>query len=245
MSTAKGWKASRNIKLMNENLDLSQPVGSDAGKPSGGIPPCKAQQCSLPSPGEQSGKSSQGPNPLSSTDVEPRSDMPSLRNGLSASEEQGQGVVIQFDSSDEALAWCTDEDGDTSLTSTPDFKRGKHHTAGKECNSALTLQAVGELKQEAEVFALGGGNIRPLSMQLLADTCVKHWPMVDHVVGVEYKPGWSIKQWTAALRVELIRITCGTIVVYLDKTRSFQQVLPLKNNLLALCKVIRQHQRNS
>ena len=147
---------------------------------------------------------------------------------------------------DKPLAWYTDEDGDTSITSTSNCKRGKHSPPDKSQSapSELVQQAVAELEQEAEAFALGA-NPRPLSMQLLADTRVKHWPMVDHVVEVNYRPGWTIKHWTSALRAEVIRITCGTVVIYFEQTLNYQQLLPLKNNQQSLCKVIRQHQRNA
>ena len=138
---------------------------------------------------------------------------------------------------DDAVAWFSDEDGNSSITSTPDFKCGRHG------ESSLEMLAVQEMEQEALGFVLGD-NIRPLSAQLLADARIAHWPMIDHIIGVEYKPGWTIKQWISALRAEVIRITCGTVIIYLEVAQAFQDVPPLKNNLMALCKVIRQHQRN-
>ena len=171
----------------------------------------------------------------------------------------GEGVVIFMETPEEELIWDSEQDGDTSVTSTPDCKCGRHLTGRlPDCDTSPILPqqqdgystgslhdlAVLELVQEGEAFLLGD-KVQPLSAHLLVDSMVKHWPMGDHVISVEFRPGWDLKQWLSALRAEVIRITCGTVILYLEKTQDYSEVAPLKNNLQAVCKVIRQHNRNT
>ena len=69
---------------------------------------------------------------------------------------------------------------------------------------------------------------------------------MDRVCKIDYRAGWSLQQWLTALRAETVRVEehIGTVVLYLEKSLTFEDVPPLKNGLQAIFKVIRQHNRN-
>ena len=138
------------------------------------------------------------------------------------------------------LAWHSDKessdvDSCCSQTSTPGFKRGVHQDVEME-------QVISLLKEEAET--LTRKQKRTPSVQILADARVSHWSKRDNVCVIETHEGWNFKQWISALRVGSIRITCRSVVLYLEHSSTYTDVPPLKNALLTVCKIIRQYDRN-
>ena len=77
------------------------------------------------------------------------------------------------------------------------------------------------------------------SVLLLADMQVKYWPEKDKVCEVIYHKNWPLKRWNQALRMGLISVTSHTVVLYLESTRCWQDVPPIKNTLTMLCKTLR------
>ena len=172
-------------------------------------------------------------------------------------------------------AWDSEVDSAHSVTSTPDFKRGKHETTsstsissiirkvsmtgnsngrGKKRKASeimeqklLDEQAREHIRWEAEEFIQHQGRKkkRSPSVHILADSRIQAWLVTDGVCTVDYHPGWSFKRWLEALRVESIRICCNIVIVYFEAVKDYQDVPPVKNALQAICKVIRQHRKEA
>ena len=85
---------------------------------------------------------------------------------------------------------------------------------------------------------------RPASVHILADAQMEFWPQNDNICIMDFRPGWSLKWWTASLRAESIRIQCHSVILYFEMAQNME-VQPLKNTLQALCQVIRQHSRGA
>ena len=88
-------------------------------------------------------------------------------------------------------------------------------------------------------------NKRGPSVHILADSRINNWPTVDNVCAVDFRQDWSFKQWISALRAEIIRVKCHTVILYLEKVQEYDQVPPLKNALQTVCKIIKQHSRDA
>ena len=58
---------------------------------------------------------------------------------------------------------------------------------------------------------------------------------------VEIRQDWPVNRWLRAIRRGEIRIQAHMVILYLEGTRAWQDVIPLKNTLQALCKAIRTH----
>ena len=143
--------------------------------------------------------------------------------------------------SGEELKWhteseITDLNSSCSSTSMPGFKRGMHEIGIDEITEAIIRE--GQISREQRTK-------RPLSLLILADARVQHWPKGDNVCQVEIHPEWGFPQWVAALRAETIRVACHIVVLYLEKTVVYPAVLPLKNGLQSVCKAIRQHHHSA
>ena len=160
---------------------------------------------------------------------------PDVNNGADTEE----GLIINMTHPDdlEELVWDSDVDSNssTSTTSTPEFKRGRHvqHDIQK---------AVDEILADSKKFSIGSSPHRQ-SLDILADSRLQNWSDKDKLCKIEYRPGWGFRQWLAALRAETIRISCNAVLLYFEKSTTFDDAPPLKNNLEAICKVIRQHKR--
>ena len=105
-------------------------------------------------------------------------------------------------------------------------------------------QALMAIRKEGEEFKLPLTN-RSYSLHILADARTEEWPTGDNICKIEYHPKWQFKNWVAALRSEIIRIECNTVVIYLEKIQDMDDVPPIKNGLHSICKVIRQHQHSA
>ena len=133
-------------------------------------------------------------------------------------------------------------DSDSSSTSTPGFKRGVHETRDSK-HDQLTRQAITNIRTKGMRYRLPRWLRKPRgpSMQLLADSQVLNWPQNDRICVVHHHEGYRIRNWIAAMRAESVRITCGTVVLYLESVQGFSDVPPLKNCLHILCKALWQH----
>ena len=78
------------------------------------------------------------------------------------------------------------------------------------------------------------------SLLLLADSQLENWPGRDKICTLEFRKGWTLR-WTQAIKTGEIRINCYTVVLYLEDTRHWNDVPPIKNALHALCKAIKNH----
>ena len=142
------------------------------------------------------------------------------------------GLIIDMTTQDQELIWNTDIDGNDSdtgsCTLTPEFKRGIHPSM----EDTLAIQ---QILQDSCQFTLRGRN-RP-SVLILSDSRLKNWPR-DSMCQVEYHPEWSLNKWLEALKAEIIRVTCNTVILYFETTCRYTDVPPLKNKLQAICSVI-------
>ena len=130
----------------------------------------------------------------------------------------------------EGDAWDSDIDS-VSSSDTPDYKRGKHDIVSLD-------QVKRELIQDYRQARQACCHISP-TVEILADSRLSRWSKVDRLCKIEYKQV-ELKRWIADLWAEVVRIQCNTVVLYLEQTTRYKDVPPL-NKLLALCKVIRQH----
>ena len=152
-----------------------------------------------------------------------------------------------------------------SDTSTPAYKRGKHtvrdrdrnksekgditqgnsHPISKTNSELSDLEIVAWIKQEGLVFPMPAGvQKRKPSVLVLADAQLKFWPEKDPVCRVVCHPHWPLRRWSHAVHLGTISIDCHTVVLYLEGTRNWQDVPPIKNALTLLNKVIHSHGEN-
>ena len=151
-----------------------------------------------------------------------------------------------------------DSDAETlSDTSTPGFKRGRHHGDGSRSRSKRrkqaeptgmrsvpisTGQAVQAIQEEGILCTLPSWtHNRGPSLLILVDAQLKHWPSKDNICDVVFKPGLSIKHWILLIRSGGVQLSHRTVLLYLESTRRWDDIPPLKNNLQALCKVIKSY----
>ena len=76
------------------------------------------------------------------------------------------------------------------------------------------------------------------AMLILADSQLINWPGRDCICRVEVRK-WPLKRWTQAVRLGEIRISSTTVILYLESSRNWVDVPPIKNALQTLCKTIR------
>ena len=156
-------------------------------------------------------------------------------------------IINMVHSQTEEDSWDTDQDSAVSVTSTPDFKRGKHGNVNKtmepEVSDLLSHHICELIVREARLFKHATREKRAPSVHILADAHIQAWPKNDNICVTDYELGWSLKKWLAALRAGIITIRCHTVILYLEACHTYPDVPPLKNALQGLCKVIRQHQK--
>ena len=56
---------------------------------------------------------------------------------------------------------------------------------------------------------------------------------------------WGFKKWISALRAEIIRVKCNTVIIYFEQVQKYDDVPPIKNSLQTMCQIIRQHNKGS
>ena len=172
-----------------------------------------------------------------------------------------QGTVIEFLHNDgNDSPWESDLDSSGSESSTPDFKRGKHaqqppvqtqqsqdsedkNMSGKR--QVLSDQQVIELiKTEGIAYSLPKWiNERRVrgSVLILADAQLKDWPLKDGICSVTLRQNWPINRWNLAIKTGIIPVSHHRVIVlYLENSRAWDEIPPIKNALQRLCKVIRQ-----
>ena len=120
-----------------------------------------------------------------------------------------------------------------STTSTPSYKHGRH-----------TDPTLNEIIRAITAEPVRSQHKRGPSVHILADSCLERWPPHDNICVLDYH-AWNIRRWVEALRAETVRIQCNTVILYLEKAQEFSDVLPLKNILHTICKVIRQHNKGT
>ena len=137
----------------------------------------------------------------------------------------------------EEEAWDSEAESVASSTSTPSFKRGNHEQTS---DSDTTQQIHQQIQQESCQFMEGRRKVctRGPSLHILADSRIQNWPKCDNICVVDFRPGWSFKQWISALRAEMIRVKCNTVVLYLEKVHEFEEVPLVKNALHTICWII-------
>ena len=103
----------------------------------------------------------------------------------------------------------------------------------------LELEAIEQIKLECKQVMKGPR--RPPSVHILADSKITEWPTRDNISTVDFKPEWNFRKWISALRAEMVRVDCHTVILYLERIQQYEAVPPLKNNLHTMCKILRQH----
>ena len=161
-------------------------------------------------------------------------------------------TLIEFTYSGDS-PWDSD---DQSSTSTLDFKRGKHpdpeqqkeeeiDTSDNKRVDPLTKAAIQAIRREGLKFRIPQWITKQQhstpSAMILADSQLKHWLDSDKICEVEFREGWLVKRWIHAIRTGDVRITGRIVVIYLEGTRNWGDVLPVKNALHTLCKGIRHY----
>ena len=170
-----------------------------------------------------------------------------------AGDESDPGTVIVMTQAEDS-PWDSDADSvdttasradsEKSNTSTPGYKRGKHHTP-LSVSSHSKGQACALCTKTREVTTGGAGILcsviktvrsndavkrttkrRPPSLHLLTNSRVQCWPSWDNVCIVDHHPGWSFQKWISSLRTEIVCISCHTVVIYLEKIIELQDVPP-------------------
>ena len=155
-----------------------------------------------------------------------------------------------------------EQDSDTSK---PAYKRGRHE---ENCPSSLSVETVrgwkrgyrtdsAQLVSDHEAVDLinreGLKFQTPVgvktrkdnhSVLILVDSQLKFWLNHDNVCKVEFHKNWPISRWNQALKLGIIKVESHTVVLYLEGTRAWQDVPPIKNSLTLLCKTIRNHGNN-
>ena len=151
------------------------------------------------------------------------------------------GTVIEMDCPNADSPWDSTvdgQDGEDSDTSTPDYKRGKH-SRGPSLTDGKVVELI---KKEGLEFKLPRWlqeRRTQASILILADSQLKYWPPRNNICQVEFHPNWPINRWTQALRAGIIQVECGTVIIYLEGTRRWEDVPPIKNILQTLYKNIR------
>ena len=166
--------------------------------------------------------------------------------------ESDTEIVFQTDGQDSP--WDSDVDGHDTDTSTLAYKRGHHHgldekPASQQDSSDISdREMVKVIQEEGMKFDTPSWikkRKKPTpSILLLADSQVKYWLDNDGVCQVQYHQDWPISRWTQSIRLGLIRIECGTVVLYLESVRRWGDITPIKNALNTLCRNIRNHGNN-
>ena len=159
-----------------------------------------------------------------------------LGKPASLEENAEQGTIIEFTYRSHS-PWESDMESETS---TPDFKRGKHR------QEELEQAAVKEILEKGVHWPVPSWirrrQVRGPSVLILADAQFKHWPaQLDKVCQIEFHPNWPIKWWTQAIRLGQLKITCHTVVIYLEGLCHWADIPPIKNALTSLCKAVRNH----
>ena len=112
-------------------------------------------------------------------------------------------------------------------------------------HQSLTQQAVQEITQQGLQLTLPtwvkNRQIRDPSMLILADAMLKNWPKNNRIYQVEIRSQWDIRRWIQAIKTGEIIISVHTILMYLETTRQWSDVPPMKNSIHSLCKAIRNH----
>ena len=150
--------------------------------------------------------------------------------------EQGDGMVIELTNA-EASPWDSDQDSNSD-TSMPEYKRGKHSNL-----NPLEQTALQEILQQGMTFSIPDWQRkqRNPSILVLADTQLENWLSKDKVCTIVFKRNWNISRWVQAVRTGDIRINCNTVVLYLESTRRWNDVPPIKNALHNLSRAIKHH----
>ena len=138
--------------------------------------------------------------------------------------------------------WHTDSDS-ASVSSTPDYKRGKtgeHKDHPRHSDTELV--AVQEIQESGVSFPLPSWIRRRAvhgpSVLILADSQLQNWAMdKDKICQVHYHENWPISRWTQAIREGTILM----VILYFEQTRNWMDVPPIKNVLQNLCKAVRNH----
>ena len=132
-------------------------------------------------------------------------------------------------------------DDQVSMSSTPSYRRGRHHVRPSESQPPPQDRIIELVRKEGvrhHVPAwMRDRKITP-SILVLADSQLKYWPPNDKVCDVRMH-AWPVKRWAQAIRLGEIKVECSTVVIYLEGTRRWTDILPIKNLLQGLCKVIR------
>ena len=160
----------------------------------------------------------------------PGSDTPTI---IKRAEADGS-LVIDFSNPEVDSPWDSDVDGHSDI-STPAYKRGRRETE-------TDLEVVRIIQKEGIGSPIPRwARCRGQSIVILADSQVKHWPEKDNICQIHYREGWPLARWGQAIRMGDLKITQHTVLLYLEVTRGWQDVPPIKNGLHHLCKTIRNY----
>ena len=150
-------------------------------------------------------------------------------------------MVIQLTHQD-TDPWDSAEDSSASsesISSTPGYKRGRHHE-----DMDIDEQAVKLIEQKGIKLAplKGIKQVNQLSLLLLADMQLGEWPWNDKKCNLHLRPRCRVRDWGYEIRSGHIDIQTQNVVLYLEGLLRWQDAPPIKNTLHSLCKVIRGQQ---
>ena len=151
----------------------------------------------------------------------------------------GREIVIPMGAAMVDSPWDSEVDGQESDTSTPGYKRGKQEEIPTGPSNSKVVQAILDEGMGFRAPDWMRNRRRHKSILVLSDAQFKYWPAHDKVCQVEYHPKWPLARWAQAIRLGQISIDCDTVVIYLEGTRQWKDLPPIKNMLQSLCKVVR------
>ena len=111
------------------------------------------------------------------------------------------------------------------------------------CHKEITdMQAIQAIKTEGiKQHKIEKKPDRGPSMLIIANAQLKHWPRGDNICDIVFRDGWPISRWNQMIKTGEIKLAHRTIILYLEATRRWNDVPPIKNSLQALCKAIKMY----
>ena len=186
------------------------------------------------SPHKREGKQSLSLRTSWDSDEDSRTSTPDFKRGIHVSENATLSVK-EPELTDQAVKELQEESKEVMA---------RVAARRKDKDRAVTHLAVMELRRSGPHLGIppwiASRKWRGHSVLILADSQLDHWPSRDRICSVINR-NWPVSRWTHAIRLGEIKVQSFTVVLYLEGTRMWNDVPPMKNTLQALCKAIRNH----
>ena len=135
--------------------------------------------------------------------------------------------------------------GNKRKVAKPRKRRRKVQLGASSKAETIEQQAVREILNEGIRFTtpkwIRARRARGPSLLILVDSQLGNWPGNDKICQIQMRKNWPLSRWSQAIKTGDIGIHSNNIFLYLESTRNWLDVPPIKNALHSLCKVIRSH----